>query len=97
MRAAQQKVGHSTTTGRVTSNNIRTLLWLCCNILSHGATGQPAAFDNDGNQASMSSRTGENTSLKSNTSEDHNSPGGESKISKPDESGKTKLLGKACM
>ena len=66
-------------------------------ILDYGATGQSAAFESDQNQASTSSRTGENTTLKSNTSEDHNSPGGESNISKPDESGKTKPFGNACM
>ena len=66
-------------------------------ILDYGATGQSSAFESDQNQGSTPSRTVENTTLKTNTSEDHNSPGGESKISKPDESGKTKPLGKlAC-
>ena len=84
---------------RVTSNNIRTLLWHGYDILDYGATGQLyiSAFESGQNQASTSSRTGENTTLKTNTSEDHNSPGGESKISKPDKNVKTKPSGKVCM
>ena len=93
--AAQQEDDHLT--GRVTSNNKRTLLWYYYDILDYGATGQLAAFESNQNQASTSSRTGENTTLKANTSEDHNSPGGESKISKPDKNVKTKPSGKVCM
>ena len=93
--AAQQEVDDST--GRVTKNNLRTLLWCCFDILDYGATGQSPAFESDQNQVSTSSRTGENTALKVNTSEVHNSPGNESQISKPDENSKTKPSGKACM
>ena len=92
---AQQEGDHST--GRVTKNNIRTLLWHCYDILDYGATGQSTALKSDQNQTSTPSRTGEKTTLKTNTSEDHNSPGGESQISEPDENVKTKPSGKACM
>ena len=92
---AQQEGDHST--GRVTSNNIRTLLWHCYDILDYGATGQTAAFESDQNQASTSSKTGENTTLKVNSSADHNSLGGESQKSKPDENVKTKPSGKVCI
>ena len=66
-------------------------------LLDYGATGQSPAFESDQNQASTSSSTGENTTLKTNTSEDHNLPRGESQISEPDENVKTKPSGKACM
>ena len=95
MTATQQEGDHST--GRVTKNNIRTLLWHCYDILDYGATGQSTALKSDQNQTSIPSRTGENTTLKINTNADHNLLGGESQISEPDENVKTKPSGKACM
>ena len=71
-----QEVGHSTTSGRVTRNNVRTLLWACCIGTAYGATNQSASFANDGNQFSTSSRTRENVILQINTGADHSSPAG---------------------
>ena len=66
-------------------------------VLAYAATDQSESFEYDGNQVSKSSRTGENTALKINTSEDHNSVEGKSQISKPCKSAKTKPSGKAYM
>ena len=52
--------------------------------LAYGATDQSEPFECDGNQVSKSPKTVENTALKTDTSEDHNSVEGKSQISKPD-------------
>ena len=92
--AAQQEVDHST--GRV-AKNTKEQCYDIVMILAYGAAGQSTPFESDQNQASTSSRTGENTTLKVNTTEDRNLLGGESQKSKPDENVKTKPSGKACM